>query len=228
MDEPAGEPLPQIEVHSPRRLSKPAGPPPPPSVSHLLLFVACCAVYLAVARRLIAADPTPLGLAIVGGYGLCIAGAWFLLCVFLTRCVRATPWPIEPGLWLGAGLGVRLALEILLTLPKRPLFHSTETVLDAVTCLCLVTLLFGRDVTRHWKVIAILLLLGYGLPLAALAVFDVPAALLRFGRPALVVVLLAAGLGLDRRRGMPRTWLHKLGLCIWAAYVLFTAILRLV
>lgn len=148
--------------------------------------------------------------------------------MFAWRNIRRTPWPIEPGLWLGAALGVRLALEILLTLAPRPLFQSTEVMLDAVTCLCLVTPLFGRDVPARWKTIVVLLITLYGLPLLLMGTtVELPFSLLRYGRPSAIIALLIAAAVADKYSGRRGTWLHNLGICVWIAYALFTIVLRL-
>jgi hypothetical protein len=210
---------------------------PPLSVGHLLLLVTCSAVYLGIVRSLIRrTEPTPIGLAIMVAFGLCIAGAWSVLAVLLWRCVRGRRWTIEPGLWLGAALGLRLAVDVLLRLPSRPLFRSNEAVIDGVTCLFLVVPLFSRDLPRHWKGIVTLLLALYGVTALSVGIGP-PAdwlvnsatglALLEFGHPVAVIVLLAGGIWLDRRHRTPHTWLHRFGLALWIYYVLLLVLLRL-
>ena len=209
---------------------------PQATLPHLFLFIACCGLYLASARALdrqALESPTLFGLTLVAIHGLCTAAAWTALCMFIFRLVLGARWPIEPGFSLAAILGVRLALEVLLSLPERPVFHSTEAVLDGVTCLLLVCPLFGRLPVR-WQVIFTCLLIMYGLPLLAMFVSgprewiqrgDV-GLWMQFGRLAIGLLLLF-GLLLDNRQGKP-TWLHKLGLALWILWTFYCLVVLLV
>ncbi len=216
------ESLPRIEVAA----SRPAARgvlPPPPGLVHLFLFVACCAVYLALTRRVIAAQPSLWGWTLAGLYGLTAATAWAALAILIARTLRGARWPVEPGLYLAAVLGMLLALEELLGLLERPIFQSQAAVVDAVACVALVWPLMGRWPLR-WKGVLLGLLLLYSLPIVAGGM----SGWLRDARLLVIVVLLALGAWLDWRQGVARSWLHWLGLALWTWSALLNLVFRMV
>lgn len=200
-------------------------PPPRLSLVHLLVGVTCCGVYLALVRGMFAAEPGLLGVMLLALHGLTAAAAWTCLAIFVARQVRGANWPIEAGQWLGATLGLRLALEGGLTWLSRDVFRSPEAVLDVLTSCVLVVPLLSRRIEPRWKTLFFLLLLLYGAPLA-LGMAGWAAAWLILPRPFGVMVLLGSGVLLDGRAGASRTWLHWLGLAAWLLHII-TALLLL-
>ena len=189
------------------------------------MWVTCCAVHLAVVRALtVNAEPGLVGLAIVSLYSMVVGAAWAGLVIFLTRRMRRSRWPIEPGEWLLAALGVRLVVEMILAGPVGRAFAAPQTILAAATACVLVLPTFARWPTR-WRIFFYVQLALQCVPLASLAValvlrvhnegwaeFTVRAPL--WGA---VVNLVALGVVAYRERAAKtrRTWLHWLGFCLW-------------
>ncbi|HEV3024974.1 MAG TPA: hypothetical protein VGX76_21015, partial [Pirellulales bacterium] len=121
-----------IAVRSREMASNPTAAPKL-SIAHLLLWTATSALFFAVVRKLAKVPPGGLGTVLVALDGLGVGSAWAGLCVFISRRLRGAGWKIEPGEWLLALVGARLAAEALLRLTIPNELVSPRPVLDALT-----------------------------------------------------------------------------------------------
>jgi hypothetical protein len=228
--------LPQIEIAPIPAVGRPTrwpAPPPRPGIGHLMLWVACCALFMGLVRPGVQAPPGAVGLAVLAAVGLSASLGWAGLAIVATRCLR-TRWPIQPGEWLLAALGVRLGLEALAVLLEAHRFvHSPQLVVESLVCCFLVLPLFGK-LPRTWIIVFIVMILITAVPLvtAVLALvgwFDLPPAFVQTGMAGtqspvtLLVVLLA--MGIDHRQGNQYGWLHWLGLATLSWHHLLRAAL---
>lgn len=212
--------LPQIEISStPAVARKPLPTAPPQGVVHLLLWMACCALYLGIMRRQFEVEPGAVGLVMLAAFGLSTSLAWTGLAIFATRRLRGARWPIEPGEWLLAALGLQFALQWLIRLVDSRLVTSQQSLVEAVICCFLLLPLLGRP-ARPWTMVFAVLIALMAMPLMAMALslpgwIDVPPrnvwAGLSLLRSAAIIVMVPLAAAVDRRR---YSWLHRLGLIV--------------
>jgi hypothetical protein len=194
-------------------------------MAHLLLWMAGCALFLSIVRQLADVRPGPLGSAIVVAASLGPGAAWAGLLVLIGRWLRGSPWPVQPGHWLLAILGARLALDaaLRLMLAKQP--ASSQAIVDAVTCCLLVLPTLSQTVPALWKVFFSLLVLLIGAPLALIylnAWFGLELGPLAHAARAasawsgaLGCLLIGLFALVDHGRGRRHGWLHWTGLAVW-------------
>ena len=241
MAEPVDAPQIRIEPRVTTRRSEEKIPPPRLSIAHLYLWVTCCAVHLALVRTLLPSDqPGVIGVALVSLEAMIAGAAWAGLVIFLTRRWRRSRWPIEPGEWLLAALGVHFAVEMMLTGRLGRAFAAPSAIVAAATACVLVLPTFTRLPAR-WRIAFYVLLALQCAPLAMLAaiVFGIRVygwAEFTVKLPLLATVVNIAALGVvayrDRVAAARHTWLHWLGLGTWllvlgVAPVLFWFVTRL-
>ena len=222
--------LPQIEITSTPAIDRQRSPAAPPlGVVHLLLWMACCALYLGIMRRQFDVEPGALGLVMLAAFGLSTSLAWTGLAIFATRRLRGARWPIEPGEWLLAALGLQFTLAWLIRLVDSRLITSQQSVVEAVICCFLLLPLLGRP-ARPWTIVFALLITLMAMPLVVMALsllgwIDVPRRGLWEGitllRSAATIGIVPLAAAIDRRR---HSWLHRLGLIVFV----YDRIVRLV
>jgi hypothetical protein len=224
-DEAASGPFP-AEPFVARRRAIHAEPTAAPtlSIAHLLLWTAACALFFSVVRTLAQAPPGGLGTVLVALDGLGVGAAWAGLCLFVTRRIRGVDWQIEPGEWLLALVGARLAAETLLRLTIANQLVSPRPVVDALTALLAVVPVFGRYLPACWKAVFYLLVALYGLPLAAscldawlelsLGAADEVIERAAAESSSLAALLVLPAVYCDWRVGCRRGWLHWVGLAV--------------
>jgi hypothetical protein len=215
--------LPQIEPLV--RTRTPTTQPPAFGLAQLFLYVGCCAIYLTLVRQLMKTEPGVLGYALIAAYGLGTAAAWSGLVLFLIRWAARSRWPIEPGFYLAAVLGLRLALDALLACFAQRMIQSQELVLNVVVGIALVWPLMDRWPTR-WEVVSGGLLTLHLLSLSTLW-FPPLYSAWTYASPVAIVALMLIGAWLDKRSGARFSWLHWLGIGLWIWYALMLLIRRL-
>lgn len=203
--------------------------PPRLAIGHLLLWTACCGVFLGLARSLAVRPAGAVGalvlLLVAVGYGT----AWMGLAISLSRILRSSRWPLEPGQWLLAIEGVTLALLVVERSVRSPVLRNPWAVIDAVTACMWLLPLFSRKLPAHWKWLFGALALAYAWPLAVISLdawvgaphklvwlADQFSANRKQAFAAAVAVLLALADHWARRRW---GWLHWVGVAnaVWLA-----------
>jgi hypothetical protein len=200
-------------------------------VGHLLLWVAACSVYIAAVRAALTEKPDLVGLGIVAlqaiGHGAALAGA----AVFVWRRVRGRPWPIEPGEWLLAVLGGRLAAELVIYDWLITYLRSPGGFVSAITCCLLVLPLLSRRLEVPWKVFFLLMLLLFARPTVEVcfAALKSQAGFLETVRDSwlwleqnrawILLPLAGAITAYEIFRRRQRTWLHWVGVATLAWYL---------
>ncbi len=161
---PAGDPVALASARARGAAAKRPGPPPFGTL-HLLLWVACTGAYLAATRQLYVDLPLMGALAAMG-LVMPRGAAWAGLCILGWRIWKKSPWPIEPGLWLAATVGLCLLAEVLLTLgaPAQQ-FDNPTAVQAALACVIFVLPTLSRDLAKPWKCFFLFLLAIWGWPL---------------------------------------------------------------
>jgi hypothetical protein len=224
---PAADPveIPAIVV-SERKIARPQAPRDMPrlSIAHLLLWTTACALFFAAVKALAKVPPGGLGTVLVALDGFGVGAAWAGLCVFVSRRLRGAGWPIEPGEWLLALFGMRLAVETLLKLTMSGQFHSLPSVLDALTSCLAVVPVFSRVLPAPWKVVFYLLTGIYGLPLVHLCLeawlhwphgaLGGLADQIVAGQTLLFGLVVLPAVWRDWRTGRRWSWLHWTGLAL--------------
>lgn len=223
------EAWPAIRVRAPERRVVHRASPPRLSVQCLLFWVAGAAVAMAAVRRLNPAEPGAIGLLLVSGYAAGCGAAWTGLGLWIARALRGANWPVEPGHWLLAAAGARLALELAIRLGAPQAFASPQAVLDAATCCALALPLLSRSLPVLWQCCFALLCLLATWPLGVILLqsfgFALPEPLGASGswverwQPCLVAFAAAGFALVDWRAWRQRTWLHwtGLGVVFWLA-----------
>ncbi len=200
---------------------------PRPGLAQLLIWIVCFAVCLAVLRALASEPPKPPGVLSVLGIAICIATAWAGGVVLILRAASGARWPLEPGHWLLAVLGVDSIIDILLRITPQTVFAHPVLAHNALVCWLYVLPLFSRHLQPRWKALFLFIVFLYGAPLllAALAVLGTPmsaisgkiaAVLWRASTPVAAGSVLTAAL-LDYRRGRDRDWMHWCGIAVFVA-----------
>lgn len=214
----------------PRRIV--VGRPPSLGIVHLLLWTACCAAVFGLARALMHERAGAGGAIVLVLVAMGHGAAWAGLAITLARTFRGRTWPIEPGQWLLALLGVLAAVEWLtgFTAPRR-ILRDPQGVVLAITGCAFVVPLFSRRLPLGWKWLfgAFSLLCAAPLLFALVASqIDMPVALGRVASQLTlkrILALTAVGAGVlaacerDRRQ---RTWLHWAGI-VTAAWLALLA-----
>ncbi len=92
--------------------------------------------------------------------------AWAGLAIVGWRLWRKAPWPIEPGLWLAAAVGLwLLATAVLATPTAAEHFQGPRAVQAALACVIFVLPALRRDLARPWKWFFMFLVALFALPL---------------------------------------------------------------
>ena len=185
--------------------------------------------------------PTILGVSIIvvasAIDGLALMGA-VLFCFrrFQRRAAR-----IEPGEWLLAILGFRLAARLLLQTWLSPTFQNPEAVVHGFSCALFVLPTLQRKLATRWKVMFGVISLLYLLPICFEVVWPIVfgtrpwgADIFLNGRglpPGLTTAALVFGLSLFEirfRRDSNWSWLHWTGVGVCLVAVFTTLLLGLV
>jgi hypothetical protein len=208
--------LPRIEIATKPLVTRRSAPPPPLGISHLMLWVACCALYMAIIRHLNAVEPGALGLLILAAVGLSPSLGWAGLAIFVTRRLCCRRWPIHPGEWLLAALGLHYGLQAIAELLASRFIGFT--VIEVLTCCFFVVALLGKLSRRWTAVFGVLVIIAAVPPLAHVLAIPAwfatqPFSLLMTSAAGIVLVLPAAAI--DLRRGERYGWLHWLGLGVF-------------
>ncbi|MBW3597660.1 MAG: hypothetical protein KY475_10330 [Planctomycetes bacterium] len=219
--------LPHIDATSLRRERphRAAVEAPPLGVGFLLTWLSCCAVYLAAVQALAEKPPGVIGVLTAAVLSIGYGAAWAGLAAFIARQLSAKVYASEPGEWLLAILGARLAVEVAVQFIPAWLLASPQGVLAAATSFFLVLPLLSRSLPPLWKAVIATMLLLYAAPLTAIALRDVlglslgPLAALapwleqvRF--PVILIALILAA-AIEAWRKTRRTALHWLGVLAW-------------
>jgi hypothetical protein len=219
--------FPQIDAPSRRvgRQRRVVAAAPPLGVRHWLLWFTCCAAYLAAVRALADRPPGAMGVLIAAAFSVGYGAAWAGLALFIARRCGTKTYPIEPGEWLLAILGARLAAETLLEFAPPWIVASPKGLLAAATGVLLVLPLLSRNFPAVWKAVTSIMLLLYAAPAAAVGLshlFDVDlgpfaalAGWLDRVRSPVVLAMLAAVLWFEHRRKTRYGWLHVAGIAAW-------------
>lgn len=243
----AGDPqpvegLPNLEVQSTvdrwkaKTAIKDPGPPPRFGIRHIMGWIACGSVYFTVIRALlIVQNNSDLVTTVAWSLsGFSVSAALLGLSIVVLRRFRGTAWPIEPGHWLL----VCQALHFVGTMPTTWLFFKglvsigSWLTASAVSYSLYIFPLFGKSVSRLWKVLFLLLLAEHAatfmllglrlfgdlqlLPVASMLVdtlfelFVNYEGILVGALPVIIAVI-------DFRRYREYTWLHWLGIAasVW-------------
>lgn len=221
--------LPPIDVSSWRggreRKRRVTAEAPPLGVRHLLLGFSCCAAYLAAVQALAVHPAGAVGALQAALLSLGYGAAWMGLAIFVARRLSAKVYLIEPGEWLLAILGGRLAVEVAVQFVPSWLLAAPQGLISAATCLLLTAPLLSRTLSALWKGVVATMLFLYALPLAAIVLRDMfgfalgpletIAGWLDAARTPALLVLLSAAAVLDRKQQHRRSWLHGVGLIAW-------------
>jgi hypothetical protein len=230
--EPEAE-LPHIIVAPPSpavRRSLPAGPPPRFGVGHLLLIAFFCSAYLALLRFLSPGEPGTFGVAIAA-VRMPISGlAGMGLTVFISRRIRRSSWPIEPGEWLLAIEGawfLAAAVKTCLIARSDPDWHAAAAV-EAIHCGLFALPVFDRRLTGIWKPFFLTYVVVHALTAALFASVgegawqaDVMQFWMEYWeymaivRPAAAVLFTSVAIGWDFKDANRRGWLHWVGLFVF-------------
>lgn len=213
-----------------------AAPPRRPSdmvaprlgIAHLLVWTACCAVFLGVARLLANRPAGVAGAIFLVLVAVGDGAAWAGLVITLARLLRGKTWPIEPGQWLLALLGVVVAVELTTESGVAGRLRNPQAVVMAAAACALVAPLFSRRLEMRWKWLFGVLSLLYAFPILTSVIdwqIDLPqvveraASQLTAKRLEATTALGATALAVfdsDRRN---RNWLHWAGIvaALWLA-----------
>jgi hypothetical protein len=197
-------------------------------VGHLLLWTGCCALFLGLARLLMKGPAGSAGAVFL----VCLAAgqgaAWAGLIITLVRSLRGRSWPVEPGQWLLAVIGVMVAVELLAEFAVANVLRNRQGVVFATTACAFIVPLFSRRLAASWKLLFGAFALLYAFPLLVAIMggqVDLPdflnrtAARLTPRRLATATALAAVVLALFERKRAPRGWLHwtGIGTAVWLA-----------
>lgn len=214
-----------------RRASK---VPPRLGIAHLLVWTACCAAFLGAARSLAQRPAGIVGAAFLVAVAMGAGTAWAGLAITLIRAARGRPWPIEPGQWLLATLGVMEAAELGVLFGAAHGMRNQQAVVLAVSACAFVLPTFSRRLEPRWRWLFAATCVCFALPLLVsvpAARLDVPLVALQavshLSPRRLTVALAVAAVALAAvepgRTG--RGWLHWVGIvaAVWLAAVSFLA-----
>lgn len=228
--EPAAE-LQIVVQEQPRRNATPRpddDAPPRLAIVHLLLWTSCCAVFLGLARAMAEKPSGTTGAIFLTLVAAGDGAAWAGLIITLARSIRGAPWPIEPGQWLLAILGVVAAVEVLAELATPRWLRSPQPVVEAAAACAFVVPLFSRRLVPRWKWLFGILSVLHAWPLVTsllseqVNLSDVvirTAAQLTSNRLMAATALAALMLSLFDRSWRERDWLHWTGIAtaLWLA-----------
>ena len=238
---PTGGDLESVALRGPRRGRAGANfglSPPPFRVTHLLLWVTCTGAYLAATRRVYADLPLEGALAALAQV-MPRGAAWAATCILGWRLWRKVPWPLEPGLWLAAAIGLWLLAEVLLASgPAAEHLQGTRAVQAALACVIFVLPALARDLARPWKWFFMFLVALFALPLVLGLLTDVQATdrgglgrsgqLVAQSRYFLAAAALAVVVLRDLARRVRYGWLHWAGIVVAVLVVASAWLLTLV
>jgi hypothetical protein len=166
---------------------------------------------------------TGLLMAMVSSLGVCTS--WAGLLIFISRRWRGVPWPIEPGEWLLAVLGMNsIASFVVFRLPEG-FFEAKLLVSIAVTCTLFFMPILSRRLATRWKVF-------FGLAMITLPVFLIQLILLLrqlylllnvieftwwldAASLLIAIILVIVVSWMDRRDGRKHDWLHWIGIATY-------------
>jgi hypothetical protein len=225
--------LPHIDASTLRRTrpQRVAADAPPLGAGFLLVWLSCCGVYLAAVQALAENPPGVVGVLAAAGLSLGYGAAWAGLLTFAARRCSSKIYASEPGEWLLAVLGGRLAVEVAVQFISSWILASPQGVLAAATSFLLVLPLLSRAIPPLWKGLIAAMLLLYAAPLTVIALRDIfgftlgPADSLAAGleqvRAPLILLALAAAATIDLWKRNRRTGLHWLGVIAWTWVLTF-------
>ncbi|HVX11429.1 MAG TPA: hypothetical protein VHC22_09630 [Pirellulales bacterium] len=197
-------------------------------VGHLLLWTGCCALYLGLARLLIEGPAGSAGAIFLACLAAGQGAAWTGLVITLARSLRGSTWPVEPGQWLLAVMGVMVTVELLAEFVGPGALRNRQGVVLAVTACAFVVPLFCRRLAPRWKLLfgALAFLYAFPMLVAILAgQVDLPDFLNRTAAQftpqhlATATALATVALAPLERKHTPRGWLHwtGIGTAVWLA-----------
>jgi hypothetical protein len=235
--QPLGDEAAEIEIvaaECPSAAGTKRSCPTPPRLGtvHLLIWTACCAAFLGAARSLAQRPAGVMGAAFLVVVAMGAGLAWAGLVITLSRAARGRLWPIEPGQWLLATLGVLEAAELFALLGATYGMRNQQAVVLAVSACAFVWPTLSRRLEPRWKWLFAAACVLFALPLLVsllAAQVDLPPAALRtVGQltprrltAALAVAAVVLAALEPGRRG--RGWLHWVGVGtgVWLAGVSF-------
>lgn len=221
----------QVEPHRPRAAFNAGGlvlrDPPRLGTGHVLVWITLISIYMGMAqpqgmpwdhmvRLLVRSSVAAVA---TGG---CLLYLWHWL-------FRRSCWVMQPGEWLWVAVGIRTVLEFVGT-PLHSLVDSPEPIAAAGMCAFLLIPLFRRQ-HGAWNFVFVVLILMFALPLLVACIgsdagWFVPVIVGAIWAKVLVSALLPVLTALyercrwHRRLRKRGSWMHWVGIAIWAASLL--------
>ena len=210
------------EIPAENLLTKSAPPPSRLSVIHLLGWITAVAVLLAVWEPLFQSQPQQDGLEIFCNIFNCVLWGIAVCSVFLmlARRRKRLPFPVEPGEWIlvtsGLSTMIYLAAASLSTALPRDIYYANRWPIQIGLWLALLPDLWAirRVQPRRWKGffwVSLLVGLTWNLVMQARLGF-VTYSQFHFAWAALMILTVSLPWRTDRREGIDRGWLHRVGL----------------
>jgi hypothetical protein len=209
------------EIPSENLLAKPTPPASRLSVIHLLSWTTVVAVLIAITGRLSQSQPQQGGLEIFRNIFSCALWGIAICSLFLifTRRWRGLPFPVEPGEWILVTSGfsdlIHLAAWAVWNSLSRHTYYANLWPFQIGQWLMLLPDLWAIHCVqpRRWKgFFWASLLLGLTWALVMQAQLFGAYSQFQFASAALIILTVSLPWRTDRREGIDRGWLHRVGL----------------